>query len=165
MVVLTGLPGAGKSTVGRALAERLGWQFYDLDEAIPDELREINRRGEFIPQERVDALIYGAVFRDVEALHRKGNLVMSAMLAREEYAVKLKEKFPETIFMYLTAPKDVLVKRVHSRADHFMQADVALRAYGSEFDIRPSENIIRSDRPLEEVVEDCLRLVREGASL
>ena len=36
-LVLVGLPGAGKSTVGRALAERLGRSFLDLD-------REIERR-------------------------------------------------------------------------------------------------------------------------
>ena len=33
-IVLVGLPGAGKTTVGRAAAERLGWPFLDLDEEI-----------------------------------------------------------------------------------------------------------------------------------
>lgn len=33
-LVLVGLPGAGKTTVGRALAARLGWEFVDLDAQI-----------------------------------------------------------------------------------------------------------------------------------
>lgn len=33
-IVLTGFMGSGKSTVGRALAERLGWRFVDLDQVI-----------------------------------------------------------------------------------------------------------------------------------
>lgn len=33
-IVLVGLPGAGKSTVGPLLAQRLGWSFADLDAAI-----------------------------------------------------------------------------------------------------------------------------------
>lgn len=33
-VILVGLPGAGKTTVGRALAQALGWPFVDLDDAI-----------------------------------------------------------------------------------------------------------------------------------
>ena len=35
-IVLTGFMGAGKSTVGRALADRLGWAFLDLDDLIED---------------------------------------------------------------------------------------------------------------------------------
>lgn len=37
-VILIGMPGVGKSAVGRAVAERLGWPFVDLDDAI--EVRE-----------------------------------------------------------------------------------------------------------------------------
>lgn len=33
-VFLVGFMGSGKSTIGRALAERLGWEFVDLDESI-----------------------------------------------------------------------------------------------------------------------------------
>ena len=33
-IALCGLPGAGKSSVGRALAARLGWRFVALDEQI-----------------------------------------------------------------------------------------------------------------------------------
>jgi shikimate kinase len=33
-IILTGFMGSGKSTVGRALARRLGWRFLDLDRAI-----------------------------------------------------------------------------------------------------------------------------------
>ena len=33
-IVLTGFMGAGKSTVGRIVAERLGWSFVDLDDVI-----------------------------------------------------------------------------------------------------------------------------------
>ena len=36
LIVLVGLPGAGKTTVGRALAKRLGWDFLDLDAAIEE---------------------------------------------------------------------------------------------------------------------------------
>jgi shikimate kinase len=56
--VLVGLPGAGKSTVGRMLASRLGWTFTDIDEEIVDRtgatVPELFTRGE-------------AAFRELEA--------------------------------------------------------------------------------------------------
>lgn len=35
-IVLVGFMGAGKSSVGRALAERLGWRFVDADDAVEE---------------------------------------------------------------------------------------------------------------------------------
>jgi shikimate kinase len=44
LVALTGFMGSGKSTVGRMLAERLGWRFIDLDSRIvrPDDRRDLS---------------------------------------------------------------------------------------------------------------------------
>ena len=36
-ILLVGFMGAGKSSVGRALAEALGWRFVDFDEAIEEQ--------------------------------------------------------------------------------------------------------------------------------
>lgn len=36
-IVLTGFMGSGKSTVGKQLAQRLGWRFFDADQAIESE--------------------------------------------------------------------------------------------------------------------------------
>lgn len=33
-IVLVGMPGSGKSTLGKALAAKLNWSFYDLDDLI-----------------------------------------------------------------------------------------------------------------------------------
>ncbi|MCA9855860.1 MAG: shikimate kinase [Dehalococcoidia bacterium] len=58
-IVLVGLSGAGKSRVGRILAERLGWPFVDTDDLITE--REGKHPAELIP-ERGEA-----AFRDIEA--------------------------------------------------------------------------------------------------
>lgn len=57
VISLTGLPGSGKSTVGRELASQLGWDFVDLDEYV------VSREGRSIP----DMFSEGeAVFRAAE---------------------------------------------------------------------------------------------------
>ncbi len=53
-VVLIGMPGAGKSTVGVVLAKRLGFDFLDADVAI--QAREGRRLQEIIDQDGLDAL-------------------------------------------------------------------------------------------------------------
>lgn len=59
-VILTGLPGSGKSTVGRALAERIEWDFVDLDAEIA------RKEGKSISQ--IFAENGEERFRDLEAL-------------------------------------------------------------------------------------------------
>ena len=59
-LVLTGLPGSGKSTVGRQLAVRIGWEFVDLDELI------VERAGRDVAQ--IFAEAGEERFRELEAL-------------------------------------------------------------------------------------------------
>jgi shikimate kinase len=59
-LVLTGLPGSGKSTVGRRLARRIAWQFVDLDELIVARSR--------MPIARIFAEWGEERFRQLEAL-------------------------------------------------------------------------------------------------
>jgi shikimate kinase len=64
VVVIVGLPGVGKSTIGRRAAKRLGWDFIDLDSAIEE------RAG--MPIREIFASSGESAFRDLEsdALHR-----------------------------------------------------------------------------------------------
>ena len=58
VVVIVGLPGVGKSTIGRRVAKRLGWDFVDLDSAIEE------RAGQ--PIREIFAESGESVFRDLE---------------------------------------------------------------------------------------------------
>lgn len=68
-IVLVGLSGSGKSTVGQLIAERLGWQFVDTDQLVEEEAgREVAgifaEEGEAAFRERERRAIDGAVGRD-----------------------------------------------------------------------------------------------------
>jgi shikimate kinase len=109
-VVLTGFMGSGKTTVGRALAERLGWQFLDLD-------AEIERRdGRSVPQ--VFAESGEAHFRHLETAalaallgQRQVVLALGGGAPEELGNRLLLEQTPRTAVVYLAASLETLIAR------------------------------------------------------
>ena len=109
-LVLTGFMGAGKSTVGRMLAERLGWEFLDLDALIE------TRSGLTVPQ--IFANHGEAQFRQLEsqalasALGRR-NIVLALGGGAPEVLTNrlLIEQTPATATVFLDAPFSTLFDR------------------------------------------------------
>jgi len=109
-VVLTGFMGAGKTTVGRLLAERLGWDFLDLDAFIE------SRTGLAVPS--IFAAHGEPHFRQLEsqalacALGR-GNIVLALGGGTPEILTNrlLLEQTPATATVFLDAPFPTLFDR------------------------------------------------------
>lgn len=109
-IVLTGFMGAGKSTTGRLLAERLGWKFLDLDTLI---------------EERTKLTIAKLIERDGEAAFRRlESQVLATALGKKHVVLALGggvaeiltnrlllEQTPATLTIFLDAPFAVLVER------------------------------------------------------
>lgn len=113
--MLTGFMGSGKSTVGRLLAERLGWQFADLDSCVAARL------GLSIPQ--IFALQGESAFRAAEVSDLANLLLGSRMVialgggAPETPALrKLLAGNPGITVVHLQAPFPVLYDRCQKQA-------------------------------------------------
>lgn len=109
-LVLTGFMGAGKSTVGRALAARLGWEFLDLDTHLE------NRTGSTIPE--LFSRHGEAHFRRLEstalasALGRSHVVLALGGGTPEDITNRLLiEQTPSTLAIFLDAPFSVLFDR------------------------------------------------------
>ena len=109
-LVLTGFMGAGKTTVGRMLAERVGWEFVDLDALIE------SRAGMSVPA--IFATHGEAHFRKLEsqalasALGRR-NIVLALGGGAPEVLTNrlLLEQTPATATVFLDAPFSTLYDR------------------------------------------------------
>ena len=109
-IVLTGFMGSGKTSVGRVLAERLGWRFLDLD-------AEIERRdGRTVPE--IFSASGEAHFRKQETAALAGLLGQRRVVvalgggAPEELGNRLlMEQTPRTAVVYLAAPLETLLDR------------------------------------------------------
>jgi shikimate kinase len=109
-LVLTGFMGAGKSTVGRLLANRLGWEFLDLDALIE------SRTGLSVPA--IFAAHGETAFRQFEsealaAALSRSNLVLALGGGTPEVLTNrlLLEQTPATATIFLDAPVPTLYDR------------------------------------------------------
>jgi gluconokinase len=125
VIVVMGPSGAGKTTVGRALAAALGWPFHDGDDFHPPE--NVARMQAGLPLRDADrapwlaalaALVAAAVARDASA-------VVACSALRQAYRRTLAGGVPEprrlalVRFVYLEASPALLADRLARRPGHF----------------------------------------------
>lgn len=121
IVVLMGVSGAGKTTIGRLLSARSGWEFLDADDFHPPVNKEKMARGEPLTDaDRAPWLeaLAGAI-RTRLASHASVVLACSAL--KEAYRQQLRLG-PEVRFVYLRADAETLRQRLEGRRGHYFRA-------------------------------------------
>jgi gluconokinase len=122
VIVLMGVAGVGKTTVGLELARSLGWAFHDADDHHPAANREKMRRGEPLSDadrapwlERLGALARGWLASGACAV-----LACSALSRRGREALGLGAA--GLVFVHLTGPAALVRERLERRAGHYFPA-------------------------------------------
>jgi gluconokinase len=118
IVIVMGVTGAGKTTVGRLLAEQLSWQFVDADDFHPPENVEKMRQG--IPLTDVDRRPWLQRLRtQIESWIAVGkNVVLACSALKRSYRLELAAG-PDVRFVYLKGSAALIAARLRSRHGHF----------------------------------------------
>lgn len=121
VIVMMGVAGAGKSTVGARLAAVLGWPFLDADALHPPPNVEKIRRG--IPLTDADRDPWLAhVRKRIEHYVRAGqSAVVACSALRREYRERLRVD-PAVRFVFLKGDHTLLRDRLNRRVGHFFKA-------------------------------------------
>lgn len=119
-IVVMGVSAAGKTSVGRALAERLGLDFRDADDLHSAE--NVAKMAAGTPLTDADRWPWlEDVGRALAVSTASGEgVVMACSALRRAYRDVLRRACPSTVFLHLTASRDVLEARIAARSDHFM---------------------------------------------
>ena len=121
-VVVMGVCGAGKTEIGRRLADALGWTFRDADDFHPAANVAKMRSGVPLTDEDrwpwLDVL--AAALRD--ALAARGDVVLACSALTRRYRARLGLPHGQIRLVFLDDPSDVVRKRIEQRAGHFMPA-------------------------------------------
>lgn len=124
LVVIMGVSGCGKSTVGGLLAEAIGADFLEGDDLHAP--RNVERMAAGIPltdDDRRDWLrALAQRLRVARDAHR--SLVVSCSALKRSYRDVLREASAELAFVHLHADMALLEARLHTRAHHFMPASL-----------------------------------------
>ena len=127
IIVLMGVSGAGKTTVGVLLARRLGWPFVEADDYHSEMAKARMARGEGLTDADrapwLDRL--AAVISENSSADRSMVLACSALKEKYRRRLRAAGRTAEVVFVYLKVPPDVAMERLKHRAGHYAGAELA----------------------------------------
>jgi len=148
-IICMGVSGSGKSSVGKAISNSLGWDFYDADDFHSPENIAKMTKGE--PLDDLDRASWLTSLHDLISSclqsNRPGVLACSAL--KKSYRNRLTSGNDGVQLIYLRGDYELIMSRLAERSDHYMKPELLK----SQFEIL--------EEPQDALVVDVSRTVDE----
>ena len=160
VIVLMGVAGSGKTTVGRMLAAQLGWPFRDADEFHPP--ANVEKMSHGIPLTDRDREPWLAAIRRYidETLARGGRAVVTCSALKEHYRQIIVADPARVKLVYLTGDLALVAERLRAREGHFMKAGMLSSQFA---DLEPPRDALTVD--VAQSPEAIVTEIRKGLEL
>ena len=155
-IILMGVSGSGKTSVGKGLSEALGWPFYDGDD--------------FHPQENVDKMAQGIPLNDedrqpwLERLHSlisehletDRSLIVASSALKAKYREVLRGDLQSSVlFVHLAGSFELIQSRMENRSGHYMKAEM-LRSQFRDLETPDDALTVSIDQPVGAIVDQII---------
>lgn len=151
-IVVMGVSGSGKSTVGAALAQRLRVPFADADDFHPP--ANIEKMSAGHPLDDTDRVPWLEAIGKWLALHGDGG-VMSCSALKRAYRDQLRRHCADIEFLHLEGTVETIGRRQASRPGHFMPASLLQSQFQTLEPLEPDERgiAIDVDQSIDSIIE------------
>lgn len=166
VVIVMGVSGSGKSTVGALLASRLGWVFADADQFHPP--ANIEKMSNGIPltdEDRWPWLEAMAAWID-ETRHAKGHGVIACSALKRSYRDVLIGDRRDVRLVYLKGEEGLIAGRMAERHGHFMPGSLLQSQFKTLEEPGADENpiVVSIEPPPDEIVDSILSAMNVGVT-
>ena len=119
-LIVMGVSSSGKSSIGKALAERLGWRFSDGDDFHPPANVEKQRAGQALTDEDRWPWLQSIADEIDRVTAEDGKLVVACSALKRAYRDLLVHGRHDIRIVYLDGSRELIAKRMAARKNHFM---------------------------------------------
>ena len=154
ILIVMGVVGSGKTTVGTLLAQKFGWQFADADDFHPRENVEKISHG--IALNDSDRAPWLAALRDaISRWNDEGkNVVLACSALKRSYRDELHAG--QVRFVYLKGSYELLLQRLRSRHGHFA-SETILKSQLEDLEEPDDAITVEIDKSPEEIAAEVIR--------
>ena len=145
-IVVMGVAGAGKTTIGQRLAQRHGWDFIDADDLHPS--TNIAKMQSGIALNDADRAPWLARLRQVLADYeaRRSICVLACSALKPAYRAELRVN-DQVKFVYLKLNIDQAMQRVAQRSEHFMPRSLVASQFATLVEPNDALIVAATDEP------------------
>jgi gluconokinase len=153
LLVLMGVEGSGKSTVGPRAAAELGVPFFDADDFHDAAAKAQMAAG--VPLDDAERAPWLARLHGLLVERAAAGCVLACSALKPSYRTILAEGLPDSRFVALVAPPEVLEERLVARHGHFAGRNL-LASQLATFELDDGVRVVDADRPIDRVVADVV---------
>jgi carbohydrate kinase (thermoresistant glucokinase family) len=123
-IVIMGVSGSGKSTVGWALSKRLGWSYFDGDDYHSDENIGKMARGTTLTDVDRDPWLEKLSELISENVNAGRSVIASCSALKQVYRDRLRQAAENILIVFLKGDPERIMRRMKERNDHFMKTEM-----------------------------------------
>jgi gluconokinase len=165
-LIVMGVSGSGKSTIGGRLAARLGWRFEDGDRFHPASNVAKMSAGQPLSDEDRQPWLQ-AIADEIDRVCRNGERAVIACSAlKQTYRDILLHGRRDVRFVFLSGTQELIASRLAARKGHFMPPGLLTSQFRTLEPPKPDEHpiTVSIDAPVETIIDNIIRQLKLVAS-